>query len=185
MARTPAPLTPEQARKTIVHRLGPRVDRIRQIATKIGVRPYRVFLVWSKFSGDEAGEGTETYVKTIEILPTPVVMSLDGIALNPFSAGVLPIGSVRLTRVSPQLTFDQLTGRVVPKEHEDHIPEPYDFFYEIMEDGRGDHDPLRQRFRLLNNPTRRAGKVDWIIGLERMSEDRNREGHSQLGTDIE
>lgn len=180
MARVPAPLTPEQARKSLAHRLGPKVDRIRQIATRLGVRPYRVFLVWSKFTGSEVGEGSELYIRTIELLPTPVVMSMDGISLNPFAQGVLPIGSVRLTRVSSQMTFDQLTGRLA---HEDSLPEPYDFFYEIVEDGRGDPEPVRQRFRLLSQPARRAGKLDWIIGLERSSEDRTRKGESGLEAD--
>lgn len=183
MARSIGPLTPEQAKRTIVHRFGPRADRIRQLATRVGLRPYRVFLVWSKYTGGEIGEGVEQYIKTIEILPTPVVASLDGVTLNPFSAGVLPVGSVRLTRISSVFTDDILSGHIVPKIGEDEVPEPYDFFYEIAEDGRGNPDPQRQRYRLLSQPMRRAGKMDWVVGLERVSEDRDRHAFSQLGPD--
>jgi len=175
------PLTREQARNTLAHKFTSRVDRLRQLGVKLGVRPNRVFLVWAKYTGSEYGEGNREEVARVEILPSPVVDSLDNIALHPMSAGMVPMGSVRLTKVSGQLTYDQLRGLMVPGRHEDHIPSPYEFFYEIYEDGRGDSEPVRSKFRLLGLPGRRAGKVDWTLTLERVSGDNDRVGEDTYG----
>jgi hypothetical protein len=41
--------------------------------------------------------------------------------------------------------------------------------------------PVAQRFRPASEAFRRPGKVDWTIMLERVSEDRDREGREQVG----
>jgi len=177
----PRPLTPIEAKKTIAHRLSPKIDRLRQFATKFGLRPYRVFLVWTKFSASERGEGYETEVRRKEILPTPLVDTVDSVSLVPFAVGVVPVGTVRVSRVSvSQFTADELNGRA---SGEDHIEEPFSFFYEIVEDGRGDAQPARTKYRLSTQPMRRAGNLEWTFLLERMSEDRDRDGESKLGQD--
>lgn len=205
-------LTPAEAKKTFANRFGPTADRLRQFATKFGVRPYRCFLTWTKWVGGtaddaERGEGVEVIVARAEILPTPRVVSLDNLALSPFHAGVLPVGSVRVDRISlATFTEDSLLGKAVPsnaflqdgqtpvdasalpfgeKPGEKHIPEPFEFFWEIVEDGRGDDPAKRARFRPLNRPFRRAGKVDYSIMLERTSEDRTRDDKSAIGTGLE
>ena len=179
------PLTPDEARRTLANRLGMRVaPRLRQFATKFGLRAKRVFLVWTKFDGDERGAGSERVVARVELLPTPQVIDLSSVVNNPFSAGVLPVGAVRVDKVAITYTADQLTGKAVPG-HEDAkaVPEPFDFFYEIVEDGRGDTEPARQRFRLLGYPDRREGDVCWRLLLERASEDMARDGASNYGVD--
>ncbi len=164
----PRALTPGEAKKSIANRLGPRVDRYRQFATKYGIRPYRVFLVHTKFAGEERGVGDETEISRVELLPSPKLISLDSVALSGQSAGMLPMGSVRLELVSVTYTLDTLKGRMIPNKNEDHIPDNVTFCYEIMEDGRGDAHPEVMRFRLAADPTRRAGQVDWAINLERI-----------------
>ena len=178
----PRPLTPAEARRTLAHRFTRVADNLRQLATKFGIRPMRVFLVWTRWSGTENGEGREEVLQELEILPTPRIVSLDNLALSPLSTGVLPVGSVRVTEVSTSLTYDQLTGRMFPVAHEEHIPEPFTFFYELREDGRGDDPPKRMKFRLFNEPTRNAENVEWTFVLQRVSEDRNRQGQSRYGT---
>lgn len=158
------------------------MDRVRQIATNLGIRPYRVFLTWTKWGGEEIGEGDETLVQRIELLPTPRVRSLDNITLAPFHAGILPEGSLRVDQISTTYTLDQLMGRMQPVAHEDHIPEPYDFFYEVVEDGRGDPSPVRMRFRLFGTPHRLPDSVQWQLVLQRTSEDRTRDDKSAFGT---
>lgn len=186
MSRVPRPLTPLEARDSLANRLGPRVDRIRQIATRLGVRPMRVWLVWTQFSGDERGEGRETEVKRMEILPTPKVENLDSVAMSAFSAGVIEVGSIRVSRISSMFTDDLLRGRVAGLTYGDakHLNQRVSFFYEVQEDGRalGGPAPLR-KYRISTEPYRRAGKVDWTIVLERISEDRTRSGQSQIGED--
>jgi hypothetical protein len=144
------------------------VDRVRQVATRFGLRPYRVFLVWTQFGGAERGEGTEREVARIEILPAPKVISLDSVALAPQTAGILPMGSIRVEKISVSLTLDQLKGRMIPVPHEDHIPVTYSFHYEVREDGRGDTAVEIMKFRLASDPFRRAGKIDWVVNLERI-----------------
>jgi hypothetical protein len=188
------PLSPNQARKTLANRLGRVADDVRQIATNIGVRPYRVFLIWTKWVGTgtvERGEGTEYIIQKLEILPTPRVTSLDGLSLSIAHAGVIPIGSVRVDRISVRrFTEDVLKGKAFPCDplpfgeriEEKHIPEPYDFFWEIVEDGRGDCPAKRRRFRPMTEPVRRPGKPDWTLMLDRVSLDRNRLGESTITT---
>lgn len=172
------PLTALQARRTLAHRLGPRVDRVRQIATNLGVRPYRVFLTWERWTGRERGEGKELLVRRTEILPTPKVEDLASVTFTPFAIGMIPVGSLRVSRISvAAFTQDLLTGKMVPKEHEEHIPEPYEFFYEVVEDGRGDDPAARQKYRLLSAPYRKAGGVHWQIVLEKVSPDMGRDGN--------
>jgi hypothetical protein len=174
------PLTPAQAKATLAQRLGRVADNVRQIATILGARPYRVFLVWTKWSGQERGEGQEAEIRRVEILPTPRVANLDAITFSLYHAGTLPVGSVKVDRISVvSFSSDLLTGNYVPAEHEDFIPEPYEFMYEVVEDGRGDNPPTRSRFRLLSFPFRRATQVDWTIMLERVGEDRNRYAQGQ------
>lgn len=172
------PLCRDEAIKSLANRLAPRIDRIRQIATNLGTRPYRVFLTWTTWTGTERGEGYEQVVRRTEILPTPLVASLDRLALTQFAAGTLPMGSVQVTEVSATLTEDLLTGRWVPEPHEDEVPPPKDFFYEVVEDGRGDPEPVRWRFRLMSKPFRDAENVQWKLLLEKEDPDRSRDDRS-------
>jgi hypothetical protein len=167
----PVALTAAQAKRSLAHRIAPRIDKVRQIATKLGLRPYRVALVWTAFDGSERGEGTEVEVKRIELLPTPKLQGMDGVMLNPFTIGLVPIGMVRLKLVSATYTFDVLSGFWVPEQHEKHIPQPINFRYEVVEDGRGDSVPKVQKFRLAAKPERQAGSVSWLVLLERIGTD--------------
>lgn len=199
----PRPLTPRQARHTLAHRLAPRVDRLRQFATRFGVRPYRCWLVWTQWSG-ERGEGEETPVARMEILPTPKVVSLDSVTFRGFSGGMIPVGSMRVTEVSALFTSDQLRGIAIPSSEfawendpprptsaqclparldDKGLPEPLDFYWEVQEDGRGDNPAERMKFRLMAQPFRRAGAVSWEVMLERVGPDAKRDGTSVSGYD--
>ncbi len=199
----PKPLTPNEARRTLAHRFGPRVDRLRQLSTRFGVRPTRVFLTWTQWSGKERGEGDETILLRVELLPTPRVTDSAALTRRPWSGGVLPEGSMRVDRISVQLTQDNLAGRVMPMNlppsyyaHRSSPGEPVggtsfsptsnpqrDFFYELVEDGRGDDPADRQRFRVLGRPWRDAGNVQWAVMLEEASETTNRSGEPQVADD--
>ena len=183
----PRPLSPLEAKNSLANRLGTRVaPRLMQFATKFGLRSKRVFLVWTKFSGRERGEGNERVIARVELLPTPKVLDMSMLTYNPFSAGVLPVGAQRVDKVAVTYTMDQLMGKAVPgyKKGEE-IPEPYDFYYEIQEDGRGDDPSMIQRFRIMGVPDRREGDCSWSLLLERTSEDPYRNGQSKYGKDVE
>ena len=174
---------------------------MRQIATRFGVRPYRCFLVWTKWSGAERGEGDETVYARFEILPTPRLAELTGVGYRPWSSGTFPEGTIRLDRISTLFTQDNLKGLVIPAQ----LPLDYcccpgtrdgrpiagtlarpvtspqtDFFWEITEDGRGDGDPERQRYRVSGRLFRDAGNVQWVALLEAASDPLTREGASAI-----
>ena len=163
----PEPLSgPAAARRTLAHRLSPVADRLRQLNTRMGLRSLRVFLVWSKWGGATRGEGTETVTNRVELLPTPKVTDMASLSRRPYLAGVFSEGTVRVDEISSNAyTLDVLKGLVIPTVNGQGIPvngqgverttDPTtDFFYEIVEDGRGDSTPERMRFRLFGGPSR-------------------------------
>jgi len=172
------PLTPDQAKHSLVNRLQKTVDRVRQIPVNFGLRSQRVFLVWTKYTGSERGEGREVEIRRKEILPTPKVGPMNAISFAAITGGIMPVGSQRVQNVSLSFTADELEGLWIPEPHEERVPEPYRFYYEIAEDGRGDRAPLRQRFRLAAKPWRNESAISWELILERVSEDPDRSGRT-------
>jgi hypothetical protein len=201
----PRPLKPSQAARSLANRLARPVDRIRQVAVRLGARSRRVFLVWQVWGGDQRGDGTPYEVDRLELLPTPRVTGLDAVALTAVSAGVLPVGTIRVDQISAAYTESTLRGlfsvkagifeevesgsamsQLVPcgPHPADHVPQPVSFFYEVVEDGRHEGLPLRQKYRLSAQPTLDETRVMWKLVLERVSEEANRDGGSSysLGT---
>lgn len=204
--------TPLQARgRTLMERLAPRVDKLRQRYATMGVRVYDVHMVWTRWGGKERGEGAEKEVLSIPIYPRPEVRDLTSVSLNPYTAGILPVGSVRVEQVSLNLTEDNLRGLALPGRaylsgcglvqpgggtaitalevgpiavfratESDYIPQPYEFFYEVYEGGTRNK---RRKFRLLGEPFKKPDAFGWTLVLERISEDRDRDGLSQVGPD--
>lgn len=174
----PRALRPDEVARTLVGRFekksgGPGlVDKMRQLHTKFGARSRRVFLVWVRWTGVDRGEGGVRVIREFELLPTPEVA--DGASRNPYSAGMLPMGSIRLNEVSAALSIDTLTGRLVPGAGP--IEQPDDFFYEIQEDARSGQPGARARYRVAGEPLRRETDVCWTVPLQRASNDRSRDG---------
>lgn len=189
MSRRPAPLPVGRASRTLADRLTGRVDRLRQLSTRFGLRARRVFLVHTAWNGDQRDEGTERIVSRVELLPTPRVADASSVNQRPWSGGTLPEGSIRVDQISArQCTQDVLTGVALasPQGHhygcacgclsDPRIPANVDFFYEIVEDGRGDTQPYRERFRLLGQPWRNEGGFQFGILLEASSQAMDRIG---------
>jgi hypothetical protein len=174
--RKPRPLTAGEARNSLANRLSRVVDRARQIDVRVGNRPYQVHLVWTKWNGDERGEGVQEVVCRQQLVPTPVVEDLTSITFSPFGAGLLPVGSVRVTEISASYRLEYLRGLVLP-DREDQVPHPYDFFYEIVEDGRHECPPAeRPRFRVYGHPYLDAKNQQWVMVLERTSGEMGKDG---------
>lgn len=197
-------LSPQQAKRTLVSRFQPTVDRFRQFAVGLGLNPYQVFLCWTWWDGGERGIGKQKITKRVPILPTPNVQDMTSVSFSAANAGILPVGSVRVERISGAYSAEILSGLAVPCDPavNDHaarllamrdgtfggpppaalalatesVPQPFEFFYEIVEDGRGGGEPRRERFRAFTRPFRRADKNDWSIVLERQSEEMERGG---------
>lgn len=178
-----------EATKTLASRLTPLADRMRQLNTRFGIRPYRVFMNWTLWTGTETGQGYEQLKRRVELLPTPKVESLDALAFSAWHAGTLQVGSVKVSEVSlVRYSEDMLRGLdagVIPGLDllgpQPTIPEPWDFFYEVVEDGRAGPMPDRPRFRLANTPFRRAENLQWTFMLERTDRQRMRTDQSVFG----
>lgn len=91
-----------------------RADKYRLLYQRYGLRPYDVFLVWTRWGGFERGEGNEREVKMVQLLPSPKVQDLTAISLQPNSGGLLPVGTIRLSQITTNLTLENLTGRMLP-----------------------------------------------------------------------
>lgn len=215
----PSPGIITHPQQRLAQRLAPRVDRLRQRLSSFGLRVYDVDLVWVRWSGAERGEGAETVLARIPILPTPKVEDLTAIAMSPMSAGILTVGSIRISEVSAQISIEALLGRMLPPQayfdgckiryrgtsqplgsvgltdlerlragaeiraRKDRIEEPYGFFYEVVQNDV----PIapRMKYRLAATPFKRPGRFDWALVLEKISEDQNRRGMTQIGPDTE
>lgn len=199
--RRPRPLTTGEARQSLAQRLAPRADRIRQrVAVQLGVRAYRVFLTWTVYGlsqDSERGDGTERLSYRVEILPAPRVTDLSAVTYRSWSVGTVPTGSIRVDRISAwAYTEDVIRGIRIPNTPglgQQPLPDwyvegpggdvqfaaPVDFFYEVVEDGRGDDPAQRRRFRLMGDPFRRPDGAEWVIGLERADKDMKRDGNPE------
>lgn len=193
----PRALTSTEASKTLANRLGVRLaPRLRQLATRFGLRSTRVFLVWTRWTGEYRGEGDERILARVELLPTPEVSPETAVQGMPYSAGKLPVGQLTVNLISLRYTKEMLQGKIIPSIDEGGNPivipktasvdvrkEPTEFFWELVEDGRGDTPPERERYRLIGEPWRNEGNVCWQCTIERASEDFTRAGRSMIGPD--
>lgn len=152
-------------------------DRGRVIQDRLGFRPYRAFLVWQRWTGDERGEGVREVICRHEIHPTPKVDDLTGISKAKGGSGRFGQGSLRVSEISARYTHEQLSGIVVPDAPELEVPHPYEFFWEIVEDERHGPAPVRRKFGLSSEPSYSADESGWSLMLERSSDDADRDGN--------
>jgi hypothetical protein len=205
----PRPLAPGEAKRTLAARMGRVADRLRQKNTRFGLRPYRVLLRWTMWGDAERGDGHERDVAVVELLPTPLVTSMDSVSFSLFHAGTVPVGSLKVAEVSAyRYTEDNLRGLVIPIFDDgscaygvddcdpcrvtevlrglsvadgESVLQPYQFYYEVVMDDRLGDDQVRKRFRLMNEPMLRADKMQWNFLLEATSPNRSRSDVSPFG----
>lgn len=172
----PRPLNPFEAKETLANRLTRIADRLRQFSTSFGLRPYRWFLVWTRFDGEERGEGTEREIQRLEILPTPRVSELTSLQRASYGAGILSTGTLRVDLISPSYPESLLNGTRIPGAGQDlgSYPDAIDFWWELRFDQRTVEDiPVPIRFRLSANPVLLPGQVGWAVVLEKQEEATN------------
>lgn len=173
---TPRSLNPFEARASLANRLGTRVaDRLRQFSTKFGLRPYRVFLVWTTFDGEERGEGRERELQRIEVLPTPRISELTALQAAAYPTGVIGTGAIRADLISVKFTESQLNGTAIPARGQalGDYPDKIDFWWEMRADGRGLDVAKPIRFRLAAAPMLLPGSLGWAVMLEKQEEATN------------
>lgn len=192
-------LSQAQAKRTLMARLAGTqervgvIDRAHMIAVRLGQRPYQVFLTWTRWTGARRGEGEEQVLRRVEIAPTPVVSDLSAVSIQPYSAGTLPVGSVRVEQISAgRYREDYLRGKLIPPEPlHGSVGTPLDevrddFFFEVVEDGRNlpmGERAQRKRFRIFAGPFLSTCCTQYSVVLERMSADMERDGQSTYSGD--
>ena len=149
------------------------VDRIRDLATQLGMRPYNCAIIRTQWSGGARGHGVENVISTLYLEPTPKLVTMESLEeiLNP--VGLDENGQVQLIRVSGAYSEDHLRGL----DSDGHGPEADQQWYYEIEFPRTDGKPsARRRFNLRGAPDYRAGKVGWTVKLEKAVENRQRNG---------
>lgn len=148
------------------------VDGVRQIATDLGARPHRVFMVHTAWEENQRGRNQEYVVSEVELLPTPVVEGLDALSDVLEAVGTLESGSLTVSQVSAKHTEDTLLGKdrdgdpVAPNEQ---------FFWEVAYLNQSTDDSKRRRFTP-KDATYDATGLQWTVTLEKAAGDRERDG---------
>lgn len=161
------PLSP--GAKTLGESIGPAIDQIRNIATALGLRPYRVFLVHWQWPSSR-GVGVPVEVSRRELLPTPVVSDMGGIPMNLSALGITELGGVVLTNVSQKYSEDDLIGRTPDMRgivHTKTSKGNMEFFYEIVEARRTNPPPTPRRFSVSGVPMLNRSGMRWKVMLAR------------------
>ena len=164
--------TPLQYQGTLARALVHCVDQVRDINTQLGLRPYVVRLVHTRWSSGERGAGVEQVISVVPITPIPKIETISALDVNYSSVGGQENGCLRVSQISGRYTEDQLLGRTYDGNP---IDEDTNFFYEI--EYRGGNGPQHmRRFYVSGAPQKSPGGVQWEIEIQRSNQDRLYDG---------
>lgn len=166
--------TPALLARSLVRKLQGPVDKIRDLNTRFGRRPYIVRFIYTGWSGGARGDGQEYLVREEVILPVPLVVDLASLQELVSPVGVENAGSLILTEVSGCYTEEQLRGL----SNTDGSPTPADqnFYYEIEFIRPDGVDGVRRRFQVAGTPEEVPDKFQWRVRLDRAQPGRARSG---------
>jgi hypothetical protein len=153
---------------SLVEQLGPVADDLRQIATDLGARPYRVWSVVVRWTGGKKGHGQVVVCSERELLPTPVVTVRT--RYDQTEAGRLERGVTSLREISPRYTEDDIEAlfpRCLERSEEAYI--------ETRIDER-DGTTRRRRYAIVGAPVRHATRFEWTVDLTPQDDRRTRRG---------
>jgi hypothetical protein len=165
--------TPAFLRDSLAQKLVPAVDKIRDIYTQLGARPYRVRILRTRSSGPRRGVGVEQVIHELELLPTPLVVDMQSLSEMLSPVGRYEQGVVQLQYVSGRYTEEILLGvgpnggQVAPNET---------VYYEIEFFRRDGSPSEKRRFVVDAVPYYNALKFQWFVNLVAASERRARDG---------
>lgn len=169
--------TTPRAPATVIERLGPVADRLRAVRDRLGLEPWRTFVVAYRWTGGARGRGEPQLVKEIELTPRPRLIDAAGLKVAPTSAGLVLEGVARLVDVSPRYVEDDLDLLFVDR------PEDEEVFVEMRLDARDGASTQRYAFRPAARPAREAGKLGWSIELRAVHDPRRRPGTRHAWSD--
>lgn len=160
----------------LVEDLGAVADDIRQIASDLGARPYRLFSVIQQWSGGQVGRGEASIVQRRELIPRPRV-NVNPARTEFTEGGRQTRGYVRVSELSPRLTQDDIFGIFAVQP----LTEGLEAYVEMAMDSR---DGRSERYRLTaaDVPYRDAENFQWTVDLYFASNSPTRDGGLQEAT---
>ena len=138
------------------------VDKARDLAVRIGTRPYAVRIVRTRWSGGYRGGGVEVLESSIDILPVPRVLAIDSITRKPDRIGVMDAGTIEISGISGAYTEDDLALTTPGGASDD---DAVSAWWEV-EFIRPDGGPSkRRRFAVTAAPSYDASALGWKVQL--------------------
>lgn len=162
-------------KNTIAGRMGGVVDRLRDLKTRAGQRPYQVLTVRTRWTGGERGSGDEQVLAETVLLPTPDVGDLTRLSLTVDAWGAHEMGDLTVVELSPALTEEALTGGEIAADES--------FYWEVRL-SRDAGSPRRRRFTVKSAPSYDASKFQWTVTLTATASTRAPDGSTVIEEDV-
>lgn len=167
--------TPETSAHTLLACITPCVDQARDVATCLGLRPYQVHLVRTRWTSGERGAGVEEVLSVEPILPTPKLAKVR-VDKRAEGLGWVETGDLLVTEISPRYREEQFYGH-----SEDGRPiEDGDSFYWEVTQMRPGTPARKRRYTLSSTPELVAERAEWRLQLTRALGDRAADGEVEL-----
>jgi hypothetical protein len=167
-------LDAEELQCTLAQKLIPVADKIRDLHTQFGGRPYIVRIIRTRWTGSKRGVGSEHVMKETTITPTPLVVSLDGLQETLTPVGLNEYGSLQVTNISGRYTEEQLRGF---DKSGNGLPSNEQLWWEIEFPRVRDGKPgVKRRFAVRSAPNYSPYSFQWSVSLDSVDERRNRQG---------
>lgn len=176
------PPPPWRTPSTLAARLVPIVDRIRELNSRLGIRPYRTFLVHGQWTGTRRGFGQLVVTSRREIVPVPRVRDMNQVSMRIKATGRTEEGSVYIDQISARIPEDDLIGRtpdvqdVVQPRTSNPLAE---FWWEIEEARSTIPNPAIRRFVPSGVPMLSRDGFNWAVVLNKQDYDRGRDGSTR------
>jgi hypothetical protein len=141
----------------------PIADDIRDLHRDFGTRPYRVWLLVTRWSGSRRGEGREAERAERELLPTPRLSGIESLERALHIIGSDEHGDIELSEIS---LARETEATLLP-----HVNDDTQYWYEVRYD-----DGRRRRFFPAGPPERMPGEVGWRMRLREQDQARSERG---------
>lgn len=157
---------------TVVSKLNPIANCLRDLKTKLGARNYEVRLVHTQWVGEDNGQGEEVVISDVPLLPTPKVTDLNALDIQVLVAGAHELGVLQVTEINPMLGEDFLRGW----QNGQPPPPGVNFYWEVQFFRGLGQGSDRRRFVLSAVPTQDTTAFQWRATITRAQGDRTRAG---------
>lgn len=134
---------------------------------------YEVALIRTRWTGGERGVGVEEVTSDVAVLPTPKISDLSGLQAQNYSVGMLEVGTLTVSEISPRYSEDELVGNYAGGAA---IPLDENFYWEVRSQASPGEMGERRRFTCVSAPGLDPLRFQWTIHLVRAQQDRSRSG---------